>query len=241
MTSSRSSLVLIVDASIAGVAVAVADLNKQDLVYEGQHPENQGSVLAISRLVAAAMAHDVRGLIVGSGPGSFTGIKVGLAFAYGFRAACGTKGGELPILGLSALGCAAHEFGGTLLLPATKTHGFMASATAGELPETWSVAGALVEADTLELPPSPHLGIVGAWPRALDRLAQRGGDKAAMIPPDAANRLALRGLARAARAAWAAGIPEAKGGLATAIPPPRYLRLSTAEERLATQTLESRP
>ncbi len=131
--------VLAIDTAIQGAFVAlhsIAPHGPLTLAFE-HHEVVLGSSAALSRMVldvldrAGISVADVSGLMVGSGPGSFTGIKVGLSFAYGLIRGLPSS---VPATTWDALrGCAAalsQSLGGcelTLLLPATKTHGYGAS------------------------------------------------------------------------------------------------------------------
>jgi regulator of sigma E protease len=134
--------VLTIDTAIQGAFVALHAMDhrgSQTLAYE-HHEVVLGSSAALSRMVldvmdrAGVAVADVSGLMIGSGPGSFTGIKVGLSFAYGMIRGLPSP---LPATTWNALrGCAAmlsQSLGGdelTLLLPATKTQGYGASVSA---------------------------------------------------------------------------------------------------------------
>ena len=226
--------VLFVDASILGVQVAIVDASSADkvgterILWHGSHNENMGALQAISRFDQLA------GLAVGSGPGSFTGIKVGLAFAYGLTTASGKP---MPMLAVSALEATALAIAESsdvaVFLPATKTHGF---ATVAPAPDSsvQSMAAALVDCDQkvpemlADLPASCQLISIGEWP-LLSEVAAKRHRKIAVMAPAQACRIALATMADQIAAAWPQNFkPD--------MPEPKYLRLSTAEEKLLTQT-----
>ena len=225
--------VLFVDASLQGVQIALIDASGVGRVlWQGAHSENKGALEQVSRLVAAGLAavgmvaSDLVGLAVGVGPGSFTGIKVALAFVYGLRSGLDPT---LPLLGVSSLEAAARALavgcGGDILvaLPATKTHGFIASSG-----PSGHQAARLIDGEA----PQPlgravggrQIYITGAWP-LLAAVATAAGEAAKEWTVAQLAAAALPELVREISAAW----PH---GFARELPAPRYLRLSTAEERL---------
>ncbi len=238
--------VLFVDASILGVQVAIVDASSADkvgterILWHGSHNENMGALQAISRLTQQGLRElnirfdQLAGLAVGSGPGSFTGIKVGLAFAYGLTTASGKP---MPMLAVSALEATALAIAESsdvaVFLPATKTHGF---ATVAPAPDSsvQSMAAALVDCDQkvpemlADLPASCQLISIGEWP-LLSEVAAKRHRKIAVMAPAQACRIALATMADQIAAAWPQNFkPD--------MPEPKYLRLSTAEEKLLTQT-----
>jgi tRNA threonylcarbamoyladenosine biosynthesis protein TsaB len=231
------SVLLVVDASLQGVSFAVVDPArppKDRVVWAKSHAENMGAVAAIARLGGEALAaagiapKQLAGLAVATGPGSFTGIKVGLAFAYGLAAGIP----KLPMLGLSALECAASNlasdgFGGVfaLFLPATRTHGYWTVAGEVSRPAALIEVGPNLAEAMATLPPGARLEVFGRWPSLTDLVKESGRSITERAPWEVC-RAAVYGMAEKAADAW-------PGGYAATLPPPRYLRLSTAEEHLA--------
>ncbi len=228
--------ILVVDSSLSGVSMAVIRPgDERPLAFE-LHVENMGAVAAIAdlaeRVLASAKAgvKDLGGVAVSVGPGSFTGIKVGLAFVYGLQQARP----ELPVLGLSAVEAAAERYfiqqGSdcpmALFVPATRTHGFVAvhakdGAQAARLIDvSGEEAGRFVES----LREDTRLGVFSRWPLC-DSLTKEKGRSLLELAPASVCQEAIYGMARRAVLNW----PD---GFQTAAPAPRYLRLSTAEERL---------
>lgn len=239
--------ILLIDTSILGVTVGLITLDGPPsgtpvLAAEESHHENAGSIATIARLVDRCLVSSdlgpqhIVGIAVSCGPGSFTGIKIGLGFAYGWAA-----GALHPLqwLDVSALQAAATEIGQgnagrpcTLFLPATRTHGFAAAhdLNAISCPRLIDVTaadwqGALPESSLSDV------FIVGSWP-LLERALQEAGIFFQAKPAEEVALLALHGMAALVKKAW----PQ---GFSSVMPEPNYLRLSTAEEQLARRAAAS--
>lgn len=236
------ALGLLVDTTLQGVSLALvslADTKAADagIVWRGQHLENAGSVLLISDLLEQGLSavggspQTVAGIGVAVGPGSFTGIKVGLAFVHGLRMAFATP---VPVLALSSLEEAAltlaTERGVTdlgLLLPATKTHGYLATVVRGVVQAARLVSFEAGGASTVGLCEGAPLCVFSQWPAAAAALAR----PLESLAPSVVCAAAIYGMSLRSQTLW----PH---GFKTAAPDPRYLRLSTAEEKLASSQKE---
>lgn len=211
------------------------------ITWSDSYLENSGSLAAMTRLFLSAnvRAVDLTGIAVSIGPGSFTGIKVGLAFVYGLVASR-TAGRPLPIFGASALAAAAQELRKRrsleslgLLLPATRSHGFLAiageqsvqclvnTAPQGEPHELTATVAARLKACPAGMP----LFVSGTWPQMSEALKKLGKTVEAIDVRD----ICSWGLEGLSHIAWTA-FPE---HYSQRLPSPQYLRLSTAEEALA--------
>ena len=230
------SSILLIDTSLQGAIVGCLEITAGKIAaLQGLHHHDlMGSAEALPDLVAEVLRKscrsigDLDGIVVSVGPGSFTGIKVGLSFAYGLRKAMQTKApeGQMLILGMSALKSCATEHGRNqddpqfdLIVPATKTHGFGVhwNGTTGD-PRLIALAS---------YRPNPETAIVtaGEWPElGQDNIS--AGTSRYTLSKDQVYDATLRGMSEKAVSAWPVGFSLDN-------PEPSYLRLSTAEEALA--------
>ena len=226
--------ILIIDTSIIGVSMAIADMQstaESSILWHHIHPENMGSVPAIGRMLQEGLAHcgiDVSalaGICVSSGPGSFTGIKVGLAYAYGMKLA---RPNSIPMLGISGIECARAVLSKEkslphlkVFLPATKTHGFMATENGSFLLDTGNVS----QQNELGTSSNDSSNLIfNAWPLLSDLLTSKGKSYEIIDEIRMCNA-AVYGMAEVAKKSW-------PNGFGVENPAPKYLRLSTAEEKL---------
>ena len=84
-------LCLAIDTSLYGTSLALFDLaQKNTVLWQGVHAAKGAADAALARLLEEGLTHsnytlsDINFIVVAQGPGSFTGIKVGLAWAYAF-------------------------------------------------------------------------------------------------------------------------------------------------------------
>jgi len=175
-------LILLLDTSLKGPLLALADASSGRLLDVEIRQNPQEAAADLPQLVQRLLTRQnktldqVEGIIVGTGPGSFTGIKIGLAFVYGLHRA----NPKLGLYASSALGCFARVAleANTWLLPATATHGYFA--TRAEV----GIVNLELERISLEVPgQEPHslvasgslrIGCLGEWPRLNDLGRSRG-------------------------------------------------------------------
>jgi tRNA threonylcarbamoyl adenosine modification protein YeaZ len=226
---------LIIDTSIFGAAVAIAvgDGKSRKIVFSEVTPDVQDSARQLPLLVedgikqAGLNIGDIGRIVVSQGPGSFTGIRVGLAYAYGFLR--GLISGANPyatMAGVSSLELLAAHWSSQLgqdvvvFLPSTKTTGYAAKFEKENI--------SLHPVDLAKGLHSSMIGkfwcILGSWDGLLEVAAKNKTQSFQIMEPKENARLALGSindrLAAESGLVWSADMPNAI-----------YLRKSTVEEK----------
>ncbi len=216
------NLCFIIDTSIAGTAIGLADLQRgeflsRDIVVELGESDSHLQRLCQEQLQAHGLQfQDVEKIAVATGPGSFTGIKVGLAFCYGLKAAqdcamtafCGV---QLAYEQLKQ----EHGKAGALLIMSTSTHGFLAGDNGCELVDL-RVANALA-------------AVQGLWVAenftAAQQLLQAAQIPFSWVPLQQLASYALSGALQSLLAA------DAEQWSKITLPTPNYMRQPTVVEK----------
>jgi tRNA threonylcarbamoyl adenosine modification protein YeaZ len=121
--------ILAVDTALDACAAAVLDTERRDLVASETQPMTRGHAEALMPMVARVMDAarlefaDIDRIAVTIGPGSFTGVRVGIAAARGIALAAGK-----PAIGLTTLAAftaphVAAGFAGTVVPVIDARHG----------------------------------------------------------------------------------------------------------------------
>lgn len=163
-------MIFVIDTSSARSALALIDGDR--VVREEIDQSGPGFDLP-ARYRAMSTGQAITGVAVASGPGSFTGLRVGSSFGLGL--AIGLK---IPIIPLSTLGIQAARADGPVLAVAEAGRGRVYHLAPGgqpglaepeELPREWPVAGwvrpathAALEAAGHVFAPEQQLGSFGA-------------------------------------------------------------------------------
>ncbi len=241
MQTFSEQLYLVVDTSIQGVGLAlVLRSNLQHKVlWSGLADGQFASAGKISHLLeeglraAGCTLDDCKVIAVSVGPGSFTGIKIGLAWCYGLFA---PRQQQLRWLPLSALEAAAmlaqqrgaQEAGSCLFLASTRTHGYIAYGHGGPL-LVRSCLYAVGQGDSPwgalpEFLSSTSLTLCGEWPLLVEEFQRH------KLPWD---EISIRQLMEWSLQGMITQVLSAEYEQLSSKPPrPRYLRQSTAEENL---------
>jgi tRNA A37 threonylcarbamoyladenosine modification protein TsaB len=236
MQKISETLYLLVDTSIKGVSLALVARQgiTQRTLWSGIADGQFASAGKISKLLTEGLEASKSSLdackviAVSVGPGSFTGIKIGLAWCYGLFA---PREQQLRWLPLSALDAAAIQLHtkdkpACLFLASTRTHGYLACSKPGsqqgnsclyQVGQEHSPWGAIPA-----LMPQSRVTLCGEWPMLAEYLTEQ------QIPWQ---QISIRQLMELGLAGMIAQLGAHDPAELSSIPPrPRYLRQSTAEE-----------
>lgn len=211
------------DASLPGLSIVVlgrASAGSWSVMSE-YHDNTLGASNQINSILNSMLNKlgvkpaQIEYLAVGTGPGSFTGIKVAMAWAYGFfciESSMFVAG--FSALWLGSLGVKKEK--SQVLLKVTSSHGFWAKMSLqgySEFPFERSEFKTILEDGDIYL--------ASYWPEMESDLNQAG---VPYVPLESLRNHALIGLL--------ATLNQPGFEWKTEFPSPRYLKLSTAEEKL---------
>ena len=227
-------LTLIIDTSIRGAAVGLLRPNEKELAFLEVSEDVKDSARQLPLMVGrglkaiCATTADITQLVVSQGPGSFTGIRVGLGYAYGFSLGLNdsTKNPKIRVLGASSLLVLAEATqirdlcDVVLFLPATKTSGYAAIVQNGV---SRMLPVDLSSASFSEGFPRNWV-LVGEWQQLVQASELLGGRITSVIDAKLASEMVLKCL----------GNLVIEGGAlnwSTDVPKAIYLRKSSVEEK----------
>lgn len=168
--------ILAVDTALADCQAAVVELaaaGAPKLLSRSSAP-SAGDAEAVVGHVAAALeaagvgADAISRVVVTVGPGSFTGVRVGLAYAKGFAAA-----GAIPVLGVTTLEGLARTFGAPSLAVIDARHGHVYASTCDSRFHMHRF-GKCAASAAREMAQENDLPVVGSA-RAIEAVAPGGG------------------------------------------------------------------
>ena len=132
------NLTLTLDTTIVGASLGLVDQSSSEFseVWSGHYLGRDGSARILNSLLADGLAaanacfSNISRVAVSVGPGSFTGIKVGLAWVYGLAAGSLTPLSYASLSAIEEAGkhCRRKRSSGALVfvLGSTRTHGYIA-------------------------------------------------------------------------------------------------------------------
>jgi len=220
--------VLAIDTALAACAAAVLD-TEHGIVASESLPMVRGHAEALVPLIARVLKQSETGfrdlgrIAVTTGPGSFTGVRVGLAAARGFGVAT-----AVPVVGVSTLSVYAAPYlagnGKTPVVAAIDArHGHVFLQVFGPGGQTLVSPRLAALSEAIEAASATPACLVGSAARAVaDGLAKNAAPPRAVDPRDAPDIV------------WVAQIgavtPQAQSA-----PHPQYLRAPDAQPQNATQ------
>ncbi len=170
---------LLIDTSIYGAAVGILAAGSRDPDYIEVTENFADSARQLPEMVErgfksiGAQLGDISEMVVSRGPGSFTGIRVGLAYALGLRLGLSRGIGGTRFAGISSLSLLAiseakkRSCSVALFLPSTKTSGYLALSDGLEtklLPVNLSIEPSLESHVSSELRwQNCHQISIGSW------------------------------------------------------------------------------
>lgn len=234
-------LALIIDTSLQGLTIGLVKIDSQNKsheileIYGSMHPQEAAARLP-ELCQGLLMKQNLRlenldTLLISHGPGSFTGIKIGLSFASGWKRA-GTK---LKVYGVSSFQALLKQIPDTdaLFLPATQSAGYLTlksqnATRIGVLDLSQSsvvslhneVSDSLSPLDAKDL---TRVKILGSWPKMEDWLSSQAIEW---------KTLESENLYRAVVSGMAEDFIANSAQLSEGILVPIYLRKSAPEEKL---------
>jgi hypothetical protein len=228
MTS--KSHVLVLDSSLSGVSMALVTPSSIEPLWSRINADHMGSAKTIGLAFQDCLQElggdvsKIAGVSVSVGPGSFTGIKVGLSFVYGLSAAipnlsyfhdCAI---EQAFIGLCKDSKKNFSQMKALFVRATRTHGY------GFVPGRGAVLVDASDPRALDLGSIGDFLSMGDWP-VLTEAAHQSGVKMTTIESQVVCSAAIYGMCERAANVFPLEFSNEK-------PRPNYMRLSTAEEKI---------
>lgn len=246
------TVLLLIDSTLPGLAVGIADGQTGALLSQAISTPEQGSSTRLSGLVRQVMAErqvnwqQVDGIVLGTGPGSFTGIRMSLAYAYGVKLSIP----KIKLAGVSSLvEMQGQRAGGSsFVLPGTRDQGFLVrrGSDNSAVPAKFFL-GPDSDASNEPIFRSNDITLLAPWPqfearRDSPNTGQDHDSGLGANTPKAPRKLIklygaeLLGYSLKCLANWGARQDWKKSSLDDYWPVANYLRASTAEEKMNSST-----
>ena len=241
---------LVIDTSIHGAVIGLTPGCDTRLQYVQASPDVTDSARLLPLMVADGLRQlglkeaDISKIVVSQGPGSFTGIRVGLAYGSGFLAGLLSASVKDPkILGVSSLMELGKRFSRSaknnvvVFLPATKTSGY-AVCVNGESVRSISIDSARQNLAALFHDyETNHWVVIGDWSVISDLASNRNVKSHEFLSSRQAALKAVNVMAEVAQDSEKLGWARM---LTDEMPSAIYLRKSTVEEKASDSALREK-
>ena len=229
-------LALFIDTTIGGFVLGLADPDKlsKGPLWSKLYSERFGAAQYLASSLKegldelGAKPTDISHIVVGRGPGSFTGVKIGLSFVTGLF----TGKPEISIAGVSSLGMIGDGLKSigaqkvVVAAKATKAHGFCSITESDENRYGTEQSFAFEIADSAhECFNSEEFYVVGSWDEFATAVKERSDKQVVSLDIAISLKAVLDGMISNFTKLSFENYP----------PQPKYLKKSTAEERLEQQ------
>ncbi len=231
-----NDLLLIVETTMQGISLGLSQPSEDTNALKWQKSDDtpQGTARSLSLCLESGLEslskdiRDISYIAISHGPGSFTGIKIGLSWAYGLKAA----NPNIKFKSVSGLSCAAKfchknvvKKDLQLVFPSTRTHGYQVFVNDDQAKVDLITVdqNEIGQAHLFEPRDQHEVVLIGAWPALQEKMAKLGREFLTFTHKDIA-AWSIKGI-------FLEAIGDIPVGFSDALPQPLYMRQSTAEEK----------